>query len=83
MMHSPENPATSSIDAGFSMPIIYTGYLSDALSTGQTDTILKALHEIRSAMQDGPNRKVCDFDLSLNDVLRVLKDARLSSPRDS
>ncbi len=82
-MPNSENPATSSIETDFPIPVVYPDYLQDALARGQTNDIYKALHEIRNAMQDGPARKVCDFDLSLNDVLRVLKDARFSSPLDS
>jgi hypothetical protein len=79
-MHNPESPTAHSIDAGFPMPVIYSDYLSDALDTGQADNILMALREIRRAMQDAPARKVCDFDLNLNDVFRVLKDSSLSPP---
>ncbi len=77
-MQSPDNPTTSSIEVGFPMPMIYSDYLSDALDTGQADNILAALREVRRAMQDAPGNKVCDFDLNLNDVFRVLNEARLS-----
>ncbi len=78
MMNSPESPTTSSIDAGFPMPMIYSDYLSDVLATGQPDNILMALREVRRAMRGAPGNKVCDFDLNLNDVFKVLKEARLS-----
>ncbi len=83
MTNSPESPTASSIDAGFPMPMIYSDYLSDVLATGQADNILIALREVRRAMRDAPSNKVCDFNLNLNDVLRVLKDAKLSPALNS
>ena len=80
-MRIPENPTEQSIDAGFPMSVIYSDYLSDALDTGQTDNIHIALREIRKAMQNAPNTKVCDFDLNLTDVFQVLKESSLSPPR--
>ncbi len=83
MDNSLESIPAHRIDAGFPMPVIYADYLSDALATGQPDSLFTALHEIRIAMQRGPGTKVCDFDLSLNDVLMVLKKANLSPPLNS
>jgi hypothetical protein len=83
MPNSPEYATAHRIDAGFPMPMIYSGYLSDALATDQPDTLLTALHEIRSAMQEKPGTKVCDFDLNLNDVFKILEKANLSPPLNS
>ena len=82
-MNNPESPTVSSIDAGFPMPLIYSDYLSDVLATGQPDNILMALREVRRAMRDAPGNKVCDFDLNLNDVFKVLQEARLSPALNS
>lgn len=83
MMNSPESPMASSIDTDFPMPMIYSDYLSDVLATGQADNILTALREVRQAMRDAPGNKVCDFDLNLNDVFRILSEARLSPALNS
>lgn len=82
-MHKPESLTASSIDAGFPMPMIYSDYLTDALASGQADNILTALRAVRRAMRDAPGNKVCDFDLNLNDVFKVLNRAKLSPPLSS
>ena len=82
-MNGPESPTASSIDTDFPMPMIYSDYLSDVLASGQADSILTALREVRRAMRDAPGNKVCDFDLNLNDVFKVLNRAKLSPALNS
>lgn len=82
-MHSLDSPDANSINADFAMPMVYKDFLTDALDTGQADNILTTLREIRKAMLDAPAQKACEFDLNLNDVLKILKERKISPILDS